>query len=465
MIARFYATLAVSLLVTSVSVSAGSCEESLTTKDTNEFSSTEQALARIIHQMSLVKETALTPKDMHELDRLNDQALRLISAGLDKLGIAYRFIDPKNDPDQPNSISGRRKRYESAILDAEKEIASMQKHLEKTDLSNWKKKDLGRQIRKTAKSIPYWQEKIAQLDSISASQTDPSVKYSSLVKMGLNVETPYIVLEESTTNPPLINRMIKEYATIILSPDEKASTSWRMASVSWKDEHPKLFYSIEEIFGGHFGLNGTLLHELTHLHHAKKESQGINLPYYVRILAHKDETLHSESPGFYDQYMSFDELSAWNKDLNYVGSKALGQIKERMFDGGSVYEKTGDVDAREYKLARGLGILCRSGAEALRAAREQLTTHPESAKFRIWPADSNQRSMVLIPYIRQGRQIGQIEVTLVNLSPSNEADKMRIVSEYLDFVESRLQIHASNAKKVLSSYGNQKFKGFWVKAM
>jgi hypothetical protein len=223
-------------------------------------------------------------------------------------------------------------------------------------------------------------------------------------------------------------------------------------------EKPTFLYPVEEILSGNTALNGTLLHETTHLRHLQMRAQGVDLPYYIDVKAAKGMKLHTQN-GFYDEFMSFDELSTWNKDLNYVDSKTLGGQVKRAYIDGRIEQQTGSSGVR-YRTAKGLKILSESALEATQSARTAMSKSPEKLVFRI-SDDPKKPSTVTVPYLRDGNPVGTIDVTLIKLNSQNAADRMKVLKEYLDRAEKIAKFHKQKAEDALSKYSGAPTEGGW----
>lgn len=430
------------------------CEGDLTFAPPISLSSTEIKLASILHQMNVLKTQATTLDVLQRLESLNGQALALIGDELKRLNVAFRIVDPRLDPGNPMSRPARKKVYQSTIEKLEEAKQTVQKNLQDGNSPTDQQRSI-RLLEVLNGQINSAKARLAEVDE--PAKLNPNFSYAPMAEsraLGAfhMLMKPYIVIDVANSNPPLINKIIRQYEVeLILSPNFKSLSPDALAGVS-AGEHARFYYPIEEIFGASFGLNGTLLHEITHLRHAKMETQGAALPYYIDLKANKGEKLHFEQGGFYDEHMSFDELAAWNKDLNYASSVALGSLRKRNFKDGDIYQQ-GNSNAVRYRIANGLAILCRSGAQALAALKAQLAQDPASARFLIRSRNAEDPSHVIIPYVRDGKEIGSIEVTLVNLNADNQNKRFEILQSYIDSVEARLKLHSENAKIILAAFG------------
>ena len=272
---------------------------------------------------------------------------------------------------------------------------------------------------------------------------------------------PYIVITESPTNPKLLNTIIEKHGgEIVLSPNEKSAIPSRLAGVyNQQGEKSVFIYPLEQIFGDHPTINGPAIHEIRHLTQERMRQMGRETPYNIAVSARQGQKLHKPR-GFYDDYMSFEELHTWNHDMNDAVNPRIGEAKAYDFKRGILHR--GNPTTTQVSIAKGLSALSKSAKSSVQAARVYLNEHPDAVSIAIKGENGAKESYVRVPYMKNGHVIGYIKITLVNLNENNKTDAIQLAKEYLDRVEARVDLHASNAAKVIDAHPEINTKAAWV---
>lgn len=120
-----YATILLSLLVTPIQVWAiASCEVNLAGIGSDDSAPTENKLTAILQRISNLKKRALTVEALQQLEKLNKQAFLMVVTELRRLDMAYRKGDASENPEDPLSITRKRKRFEAILKVLQADIKS-----------------------------------------------------------------------------------------------------------------------------------------------------------------------------------------------------------------------------------------------------------------------------------------------------------------------------------------------------
>ncbi len=274
---------------------------------------------------------------------------------------------------------------------------------------------------------------------------------------------PYIVITESPTNPKLLNTIIEKHGgEIVLSPNEKSAIPSRLAGVyNQKNEKSVFIYPLEQIFSDHPVINSPALHETRHLVQERMRQIGRETPYNITVTAKQGQKLH-KSRGFYDNFMSFEELHTWNHDMKDAVHARIGKVTAYSFKRGII--RRVDSTATQVSVAKGLSVLSKSAKSSIEAARLYLNEHPNDVVVAIKGESGASQSFVRVPYFKNGRIIGDIKITLVNLNETNKSDAIQLAKEYLNRVEARVDRHVANATQVIDAHPEINPNEAWASA-
>lgn len=469
----------------------------------------EKRMTGILDEMNALQQGVRTPEVKNRLNELNEEALQIVGRELDRQGIAYQTINPISEMPSRSDLAIRTN--ENALLGERKALSAAKNELSKPGISDFEaqlkrdhikaleasiknREDLQRaalngtfeevnrrqKISQTEGSLTRARLRLAEAeaktDTISLGAQEAHVKFvesqrstisrleAELAKLKTEptVADPptrpnplsaliqkRIVLVESPTNPPIINHVIRRYdADIVINPYHK-SVEPRVLGAMMRLRRPTFIYPIESVLSGNTTLNKVMLHEIRHLHHESLKRKGVDLPYYVEIKTDKGFRLHTDQEGMYDEFMSFDELSTFSRDLSYTDSVAFANRPTRMMYKGRVLEFSDPV-AERLEIAENLKILSNSASEAAASMQAVLKSQPEIIKFRI-SDNPEEPSLATIPYIRNGQKIGTAQVTLVKLNSSSAENKFEILNDYLNRVSTTVAQHQAKADRVLAN--------------
>ena len=164
--------------------------------------------------------------------------------------------------------------------------------------------------------------------------------------------------------------------------------------------------------------------------------------------------------GFTDDRSFGENLLDWINKYSFVSAIRTGNAAYN-FDQG-IFRQAGST-ATQVQNARALNHLSYSAIKAVRAAREYLdTADPADIPITIKGVDGAGTSTVTVPYLTQGREIGKIKITLVNLTKANKDDAVKLAQEYLDRVEARAKVHGTKALNIIKAHRSAIRAKAWV---
>lgn len=280
---------------------------------------------------------------------------------------------------------------------------------------------------------------------ISFSIKDPSSALRGIVGKPL-LGGKQIFIEPGRSNPSILNKMIERYdAEIVIAPGLRAVTGGVGGAAS-NGLRPRIYYPIEELLRGEYQPSTIVLHELRHMSNAQKVAQGRELPYSIELRANPGETLHPHGD-FYNRVMSLDELSTWDRDMQYVSSAAFRNVPRRHYSDGRVIDRAMGAGAR-WDTALHLKVIAKSSESGIESARAVIKANPSSVVFK-FPERAGEPTLVTLPYVRDGREIGKITVHLANVSSRTQAEGLRALDQYLERAYRVSKAHEDRADHVL----------------
>ncbi len=485
-------------------------------------SAREKEIYSILKEMNELKHQPASAENLKKLKELNDKAIQITAEELKTRGISFKVVNPKAgggnfmhldalqarqkiliqrgiemEPDIKylRSLEETRAKYRKLLSDTTvrkqqlaTEIEDTGKQLDKLSAkgSEYDKKlrqvlierrkrysdlyreldrnqtDIKMQLEKTEAEVGRQQNKIKEM----ANAPFAPVLKSSELKYVHTWNNPYIVITPSPTNPKFLNAAIEKYNTeIVISPNFKSADPKILGGISRSNraDETVFIYPIEQVFAKGSIVSETAKHEVVHLKLGQLRSVGHETPYNVEITAHKGEKIPGSSLGLYDDYMSFEEMATWNRDLNSAKKSHLTGTTNTAynFDQG-IFRQAGGT-ATQVQNARALNHLSYSAIKAVRAAREYLdTADPADIPITIKGVDGAGTSTVTVPYLTQGREIGKIKITLVNLTKANKDDAVKLAQEYLDRVEARAKVHGTKALNIIKAHRSAIRAKAWV---
>lgn len=388
----------------------------------------EKRGAVLMDQMEDVIRQPLTDATRARFHQLDDEIIAITEKSLKEKGIRYRVVDRMSEIRAQNST--KISRFESTNQDLRAKMRKLDDEMSYVAPPDRKLLERRKQI--FAQQLTENLAAIAKLKNGGAS-----------AKVFVGKE---IVLEANQNLPKYLQTlMTRDGLEVRIRPQTRAEGS--LASFNGKGEKPVYTFEIEQAIRGDFRPTTTSLHEIRHFVNDRKMRQGIDAPYYIELHANKGETLPGARENSYDKFMSFDELSTHNRDVTRATSKGMRDTQSRGYSAGRVYVETGGASAA-YHRAEGLKALAETAKRALTSARETLTTNPRAVDFS-YSSLPGQPSIAKIPYFKDGREIGSINVSLVKLKAANSSDRYKILEEYLERSQGVTEFHLANANRVL----------------